>query len=117
MESRWRQAIFLGIREESSEFLLGTSEGVVKGSTVRRKSEDETRWCSKQLDEIVGTHGNPLRERTIMKSELEHISLKGEVKQLSPGQVDAKPFRREDSELNHFISLMDSHKDAKSALQ
>ena len=55
MESRWRQAMFMGIREESQEIILGTSTGIVKGSTIRRKADDETRWDVIQLNELVGT--------------------------------------------------------------
>ena len=56
LESRWESGVFLGIREESNEILVGTSDGVVKARTFRRKGSDEDRW---NKDEILSMRGLP----------------------------------------------------------
>ena len=43
-DSRWGEGVWLGIRDESGEHLIGTSEGVIKVRTIRRISEDSERW-------------------------------------------------------------------------
>ena len=50
MESKWRNGIYLGICMESSEMLVGTSEGVFKVRSIRRKPDGQGRdadhFCS-----------------------------------------------------------------------
>jgi hypothetical protein len=43
-DSRWSTGIWLGIREESGEVIIGTDEGVIKCRTIRRKSSDAERY-------------------------------------------------------------------------
>ena len=43
-EYRWLNGIWLGIREESGEYMVGTPEGIFKVRTVRRKASHEERW-------------------------------------------------------------------------
>ena len=57
--SRWETAIWLGIREESGEVIVGTSDGVIKVRTVRRKGSEEERWNIVQLNEMKGTPWEP----------------------------------------------------------
>ena len=53
-ESRWREGIFLGIRDESGEIVVGTNEGTVKARTLRRYGREEDRWNEKCWDKICG---------------------------------------------------------------
>jgi hypothetical protein len=59
LRSRWASGIWLGIREESGEVIIGTSEGVIKVRTVRRKGSHVERWCAVQLDAMQGTPWEP----------------------------------------------------------
>jgi hypothetical protein len=56
LESRWESGVFLGIREESNEILVGTPKGVLKARTFRRKGSDEDRW---NKEEILAVKGFP----------------------------------------------------------
>ena len=38
---RWREGVWLGIRAESGESIIGTNEGVVKARDFRRKPEND----------------------------------------------------------------------------
>ena len=58
--SRWESGIWLGIRDESGEVIVGTSSGVVKCRSVRRKPTHEERWNRVQLDEMLGTPWEPV---------------------------------------------------------
>ena len=44
MESRWETGIWLGVRDESGEHLMGTPKGVIKVRTIRLISDDAERW-------------------------------------------------------------------------
>ena len=55
MKSRWASGIWLGIRDESGEVIIGTDEGVIKCRTVRRKGTKEERWASGQVENMKGT--------------------------------------------------------------
>ena len=37
-ETRWREAVWLGVQMESGESLIGTGEGVVKARDLGKKS-------------------------------------------------------------------------------
>ena len=52
--SRWASGIWLGIRDESNEVLIGTTEGVIKVRTVRRKGSPEERWDTVGIDSMKG---------------------------------------------------------------
>ena len=53
-ESRWREGIFLGVRDESGELVVGTNEGTVKARTLRRHGREEDRWKTEYWDKICG---------------------------------------------------------------
>jgi len=42
--SRWDHGVWLGIREESGETLIGTKEGVIKVNCVRRHADEKAKW-------------------------------------------------------------------------
>ena len=46
LETRWESGIWLGVRDESGEMIIGTKEGVIKVRTIRRKGTTEER-CNK----------------------------------------------------------------------
>ena len=55
---RWEDGVWMGIRDESGESIIGTSEGVVQCRDFRRIPE-AYRWRSKGLSEIKGTPWQP----------------------------------------------------------
>ena len=59
MRSRWASGIWLGIREESGEAIIGTNKGVIKVRTVRRKGSEAERWDVGATDSMVGTPWEP----------------------------------------------------------
>ena len=60
MESRWRTGVWLGIGSESNEVIIGTSEGVVKARSIRRKGSEEESWCRDEFNKIQGTPWQPV---------------------------------------------------------
>ena len=47
METRWESGIWLGLRDESNEALIGTPDGVIKARDVRRYGSEEERLGSR----------------------------------------------------------------------
>lgn len=41
IQDKWREGIFLGVLDRSSELLVGTSTGVVRTRSIRRRAPDE----------------------------------------------------------------------------
>ena len=56
----WGDGIWLGIRDESGEYIIGTSKGVIKVRSVRRKGSHEDRWEIEQLNAMRGTPWEPV---------------------------------------------------------
>ena len=50
---RWRECVWLGIRMESGESIIGTSGGVVKARDFRRKVVLKDRWGKEVFDESL----------------------------------------------------------------
>ena len=48
----WSEGIWLGVREETGEAMLGTKDGVMRARTVRRKASDQERWNREKLDQV-----------------------------------------------------------------
>ena len=46
----WGNGIWLGVKDESGEYIIGTNRGVLKVRSARRKGSHEDRWDVKQLD-------------------------------------------------------------------
>ena len=46
-ESRWEEGIYVGIRDESGEMLIGTEKGIIKARSFRRYGREEDRWNKK----------------------------------------------------------------------
>ena len=53
-EERWEDGVWLGVRDESGEAIIGTDVGVVKARTVRRKGSQEEIWDAKQHESMRG---------------------------------------------------------------
>ena len=62
-ESRWREGVFLGFREESGEVFMGTKEGVVKARTMRRFGTEAARWNVETFGAFVGVPWEPVPGR------------------------------------------------------
>ena len=53
-ESRWNTGAFLGIREESGEYKIGTEDGAVKCRTYKPMGSHEERWNWEEVNKIKG---------------------------------------------------------------
>ena len=58
MEPRFLEGVWLGIRPQSSEVIVGTNKGVFKTRTFRRIPENE-RWSSESITNVTGTPWKP----------------------------------------------------------
>ena len=58
-DTRWSEGIWLGIRDESGEILIGTDDGVVKARTFKRRPEQE-RWTNEKLERMKGVPWEPV---------------------------------------------------------
>jgi len=52
--SRWKSGVWLGVKDESNEVIIGTANGIVKARTVRRKGTDADRWNTDELNAMKG---------------------------------------------------------------
>ena len=43
-ERRWSEGVFLGVKEESGEIIVGIEKGVVQARTFKRFGSEEERW-------------------------------------------------------------------------
>ena len=57
---RWHEGIWLGIRDESGESVVGTPEGVVKAKDFRRKRDHDERWNVSRFDVFRGVPWEPI---------------------------------------------------------
>ena len=58
LAGRWGEGIWLGIRGESGEAIIGTAEGIYRAMTVRRKASNHERWNRAKLDMVRTTPWN-----------------------------------------------------------
>ena len=61
---RWQEGIWLGVRLESGESVIGTNEGVVKARDFRRKSDENERWNVERFNQFVGVPWEPVPGRS-----------------------------------------------------
>ena len=54
MAGRWSEGIWLGIREESGDVMIGTKDGIMKARTIRKASHGQI-WNRTRLDEVTAT--------------------------------------------------------------
>ena len=83
LDRRWENGIWLGMRDESGETLVGTSEGVVKCRDFQRKTMESERWSKSGLDSIKGVPWEPtpgrsgdyvIKTRVVMQEESGPVS-------------------------------------------
>ena len=60
MEDTFFDGIFLGMRLRSDEILIGTTRGVIKTRTVRRRVEEEEQWDPEVAKSIKGEPRQPV---------------------------------------------------------
>ena len=58
-DARWKEGVWLGVRMESGESLIGTDGGVVKARDFSRKAENGGRWSVTEFDKFVGVPWEP----------------------------------------------------------
>ena len=97
MSPRWESGIWLGVRDESGEILIGTAEGVLKARSFMRKPESQ-QW---NYEEFAGMQGVPWEPRPghegrEIKSKLNiaNTPIQPEIRVVS----DTKSVRREKQE-------------------
>ena len=57
---RLSEGIFLGVRDETSEIIIGTPDGVVKARDFRRKGSHSERWDISNFNEFRGVPWQPI---------------------------------------------------------
>ena len=67
---RWQEGIWLGIREESGEAIVGTPDGVLKARSIRRVGSVEERWRSGEGMKGVPWEPIPGREGIEIRSSV-----------------------------------------------
>lgn len=59
LDSRWGSGIWLGVFEDSGEYLVGTRHGIIRCRTFKRKADPAQRWNLKEIYEMKGTLWEP----------------------------------------------------------
>ena len=67
-EVRYEEGIWLGLKANSDEPLIGTARGVIRARSVKRKAEGE-QWDARAIEEMTGT-----RERPTPSDDSDHIN-------------------------------------------
>ena len=60
---RWSEGLWLGVREESGEIIIGTTECVVKARTFERIASHDERWNAERIEEFIQRHAVGARAR------------------------------------------------------
>ena len=58
LESRWESGIWLGLRDETNEAIIGTSDGCIKARDVRRYGSEEENGIRTNSWRCQEFHGN-----------------------------------------------------------
>ena len=75
-DSRWEKGIWLGIREESGENIIGTKDGVLKARSIKRHAEHVIDGKVNYLMHFVECHGNQYQGVKVIKLQLEQAFLR-----------------------------------------
>ena len=62
-DPRWETGVWLGMRDRTGEYLIGTSRGVIKVRTVRRKAEMDKQWDVEVMKGMRGVPWEPVPGR------------------------------------------------------
>ena len=94
MMGRWSEGIWLGVREETGEAMIGTKDGVMRARTVRRKASSQERWNRGKLDQVTMTPWNVGKDR--MRDEDIKIEIPGQDEEVraAPEPEDRRMIRR-----------------------
>jgi hypothetical protein len=94
--SRWEEGVFLGVREESGEIIVGTKEGSIKARAFRKKGSEGERWSRDNVKSVGGIPWEPIpgRDGIEIKSSVNLPRDESEVKKTEAG-VDKEVVRRE----------------------
>ena len=60
MDCRWSQGIWLGMRDESPESIIGTAHGCIKAKDIRRLGRPEDRWNLSDFNAFTGVPWEPI---------------------------------------------------------
>ena len=55
LDSRWETGIWMGIKDESGECIIGTSDGTVKARDFKRLANKEKRWNAELVQSLMGS--------------------------------------------------------------
>ena len=58
-EPRWRDGVFLGVKDETNEIIVGTDRGVVKARDFKRKAVGQGRWSKERVLAVLGVPWEP----------------------------------------------------------
>ena len=59
-DSRWKHGVWLGIKEDSGEVIIGTEKGITKARDVHRRGDPKERWNWEVFEKVVGTPWEPV---------------------------------------------------------
>ena len=94
-DSRWDTGVWLGIRDESGESVIGTSAGVIKTRSFRRKAIMAERWDKNVITSVVGVPWRPVPGRGGDDIRIDvNIPEPREVIPPIPRQPESEPVRR-----------------------
>ncbi len=95
MDLRWGDGVWLGIREELEEHIVGTDKGVIKCRSRRIKGSDKEKWEEKLLGGVRGTPWQPIpgRDSTRIGTSVE-IREKAVVREENPEPEEEKEVTR-----------------------
>ena len=60
MASRWELGVWLGVRDETSEVIIGTNDGIVKARDFKCLGSVPDRWSADNVRAIAGTPWEPV---------------------------------------------------------
>ena len=60
LESRWESGIWLGLRDETNEAIIGTPDGCIKARDVRRYGSEEEKWDQDKFMSMSGVPWEPI---------------------------------------------------------
>ena len=91
LQPRWERGVWLGIRDESGEIIIGTPEGVVKARDFKRLPSLEERWNFETICAVQGTPWEPVPGRSGDSLPVRvHIAEEGSVP-VNPDSISTEP--------------------------
>ena len=103
LNTRWGEGIWLGIREESGEILIGTLEGVIKVRTVRRKAGDDLRWSKGLFNEFKGLPWQPVPGRESLEPPIKVTVPDEDRALLKPVEIQRRELIKLDFRINRSM--------------